>query len=682
MRGHRRERRRRADDQVRRPRERRSRRRGHRAEHGVARRARPVAARDSTIRCCSRPASCSTSTSRRSTTRAFGARSRCRSIASASCSAALAGFANAGGRSGAAGEPARARRQRRCATRRSPTRCSTPPDGRARPDGARARDGKPFAFDLLTVGSGDNALEQLVQADLGARGVQRQHPAGGARDVPHRRRARRTKKFDVLVAGIPGDVALAFLGVDVRVAAGRAARSTTPAFTRRRSTPHSRAARAARTDAERVAAWRRVQRSSPTQCRSRGSITRAACRASPRDLRNVVMDLRGELPTIARWETRRRDEPPALRRGARRAARRRRAGPLAPLARSLAGDLEPLLARELYFPASKALLSREGGRCPRDGALLEFDPFSPHEHRCPACGEVYRGELHDRFWIYWYQLWLAERAVHAAALFRARRATRDSATSRARFSTATPSATRRIRTSTTCSGRRACSSARTSSRSGCCRSASRPICSTTTTPALADRVRDRIIEPSRAIIAEYDEGGSNRQVWNDAALLAAARLLGDDARGRAGGARPVGRRVRNSQSGLLADGTWYEGENYHLFAHRGLWYGVTMAEQAGIELPRAARRAFRARVLDAVSSPRFPISRCRRAATRSTRSRCVSGASRSTASSDSRAAPIRRSSARSAACTTTTFRAATPAGAPRRPTSSATRRRRRSRAPT
>jgi len=51
--------------------------------------------------------------------------------------------------------------------------------------------------------------------------------------------------------------------------------------------------------------------------------------------------------------------------------------------------------------------------------------------------------------------------------------------------------------------------------------------------ALADRVRDRIIEPSRAIIAEYDEGASNRQVWNDVALLAAARLVG----------LPVGRRV-------------------------------------------------------------------------------------------------------------------------------------------
>ena len=98
------------------------------------------------------------------------------------------------------------------------------------------------------------------------------------------------------------------------------------------------------------------------------------------------------------------------------ARRRVAAGALAPLAHSLAAICEPLLSRDLYFPTEKALLSREGGRCARDGTLLDFDPFQPHEHRCPRCGEVYRGELHDRFWIYWYQLWLAERAVHAALL--------------------------------------------------------------------------------------------------------------------------------------------------------------------------------------------------------------------------------------------------------------------------
>src|SRR3954471_11624276 len=86
-------------------------------------------------------------------------------------------------------------------------------------------------------------------------------------------------------------------------------------------------------------------------------------------------------------------------------------GALSPLAASLTKDLEPLLRREIFFPRHSALLSRAGGRCERHGVYLAFDPFKPYEHRCPTCGEVYTGALHHRFWIYWYQLWLAERAV-------------------------------------------------------------------------------------------------------------------------------------------------------------------------------------------------------------------------------------------------------------------------------
>src|SRR5207248_2616246 len=87
-------------------------------------------------------------------------------------------------------------------------------------------------------------------------------------------------------------------------------------------------------------------------------------------------------------------------------------------------------------------------------------------------------------------------------------------------------------------------------------------------PGIADRVRDRIIEPSRAIIAEYDEGGSNRQVWNDAALFAAARSLDDPTSAERAIYGPSGIAAHLAGS-LLSDGTWYEGENYHLFAHRG-----------------------------------------------------------------------------------------------------------------
>ena len=108
--------------------------------------------------------------------------------------------------------------------------------------------------------------------------------------------------------------------------------------------------------------------------------------------------------------------------------------------------------------------------------------------------------------------------------------------------------------------------------------------------ALGARVRERIVEPSAALIASYDEGMSNRQVWNNAALLAASRLLRGDL------AEPalLGRSglVSHLTTGLLGDGTWYEGENYHLFAHRGLWYGVTIASAAGAALDPALLARF------------------------------------------------------------------------------------------
>ncbi|HEV8216599.1 MAG TPA: hypothetical protein VGP95_12210, partial [Gemmatimonadaceae bacterium] len=258
---------------------------------------------------------------------------------------------------------------------------------------------------------------------------------------------------------------------------------------------------------------------------------------------------------------------------------------LRPLADSLAAELEPLSRREIYFPREKALLSRTGGRCPDDGELLVFDPYSPHEHRCLRCGRTERGELHDCFWVYWSQLWLAERAVHAALLSSTREDPRWADLARAILSgyaeryLTYPNVDNvlgptRLFFSTYLESiwlLQICIAADIMSERD---------------PRLLDTVRDRIVEPSRALIAEYDEGASNRQVWNDAALLAAARLLDDEpaAERAVHGGSGLTYHLRN---GLLADGSWYEGENYHLFAHRGLWYGVAMAERAGIPLAAA-----------------------------------------------------------------------------------------------
>jgi Heparinase II/III-like protein len=268
--------------------------------------------------------------------------------------------------------------------------------------------------------------------------------------------------------------------------------------------------------------------------------------------------------------------------GARRADTARDA-PLAPLAESIAADLDLVVSRELYIPRDKALLSRAGGRCEADGTQLEFDPYSPDEHRCPVCGRVYRGAFHHRWWIYWYQLWLAERGVHAALLHLLRGDVRHAAFAREiaiRYSAMYGEYPNR---DNVLGPTRLFFSTYLESiwLLQLCVMADLLECAGDS--ATADMVRERIVGPSAMLIAQYDEGMSNRQVWNNAALMAAALLLGDRRRAERIVRAASGLEAHLSE-GMLEDGTWYEGENYHLFAHRGLWYGVTLAETAGIEI--------------------------------------------------------------------------------------------------
>jgi hypothetical protein len=283
---------------------------------------------------------------------------------------------------------------------------------------------------------------------------------------------------------------------------------------------------------------------------------------------------------------------------ARRGAAR---GPLGALASSLRAELEPVVEGRWSVPTEKALLSRTGGRCPGDGALLTFDPFDAR-HRCPRCGDEVVGELHDRFRPYWYHLWLAERSVHAALLG----VLLDDA--------------RCIATATAIIDAYAARYLDYPNRDNVL-GPSRPFFSTYLEAiwllqlvvaldllegadrgagigALGARVRDTLVAPSAALIASYDEGTSNRQVWNDAAMIAAGTLLGERAMvdraidGRSGLAALL-------EHALLPDGSWYEGENYHLFAHRGLWYALTMTERLG----RSLRRDLVARFDDGFAAP-------------------------------------------------------------------------------
>ena len=263
------------------------------------------------------------------------------------------------------------------------------------------------------------------------------------------------------------------------------------------------------------------------------------------------------------------------------------AAELAPLARGLRWELAAFVDTPPEVPREKALLSRPGGRCAVDGTYLRFDPYDPR-HVCPQCHREFAGGLHDRFRLYWYQLWMAERVLHAALLgvvmddascreaaavmldrysdqyLRYPNADNVLGPSRPFFSTYLESIWL-LQLSI------ALNLLETGNPTG-------------ETLSLGARVRDHLISPSLALIASYDEGMSNRQVWNNAAIMAASRLLDDRVRFDRAVNGPSGL-LAHLQNALLSDGSWYEGENYHLFAHRGLWYGARLANIAGQPLP-------------------------------------------------------------------------------------------------
>jgi len=166
-------------------------------------------------------------------------------------------------------------------------------------DGRRLRDGAPLRVELLTVGSGDNAAEQLIQADLATRGIAveiRQLEMGAFLT-----RARsRPKAFDLLVTGIPGDLSLSFLGAmyDTRQRGG--ALDYGDYHTSELDSLFARARRAG--DDELPAAWRAVQEVLVRDLPAAWVYHSRGLQGVSRRIGNVTMDLRGELASLARWQ--------------------------------------------------------------------------------------------------------------------------------------------------------------------------------------------------------------------------------------------------------------------------------------------------------------------------------------------------------------------------------------------
>lgn len=273
--------------------------------------------------------------------------------------------------------------------------------------------------------------------------------------------------------------------------------------------------------------------------------------------------------------------------------RRRITGPggaLAPLHASLRAELQEVIHRGFTLPPHKARLATGAMFCPVDGGRLVFDPFSRAAHRCPACRRIHTGELHDNFWATFYQLWLAERAVHASVFATLRG---DAECRRLAIAILDAYADHylsypnidnvlgptRLFFSTYLESiwlLQVCIATDLLEHLGERR--------------LADRVRDRVISPSARLIQSLHEEKSNRQVWNNAALIAAAVVCD---RPRVFEQRITGEWgiVQHMNEVLLDDGLWREGENYHQFAIRGLWYGVAIAEAQGFAFdPKALRR--------------------------------------------------------------------------------------------
>ncbi len=244
----------------------------------------------------------------------------------------------------------------------------------------------------------------------------------------------------------------------------------------------------------------------------------------------------------------------------------------------------PLLERRIIVPPIKAQLSAKGGICPSCGAPLLFDPWSADRHRCSRCEMVAAGDAHDAHWARAQHLWVAERIAHLAAVgvF----AEHEQAIGKAKellaaYETLYPSLPNRDNVL----------------------GPSHLFFSTYLESiwvlnylAGATLLRERgwlaereaeivngIADEAAAIIGEFNEGMSNRQTWNSAALTAIGVWFGDDELIRSSVEERTGL-VGHLTDGFGSDGMWFEGENYHLFALRGLLTGLQWARVGGADL--------------------------------------------------------------------------------------------------
>ncbi|AHG91174.1 ABC-type transporter, periplasmic subunit [Gemmatirosa kalamazoonensis] len=171
-------------------------------------------------------------------------------------------------------------------------------------DGIRARGGRPLDVTLYTVATGDNPVEQLVQADLGARGIRvaiRQMELGAFLSAARARQ----RAFDMLLSGIPGDLSLAHLAGMFASSQAGGALDYGGYHSARLDAGFARAA-SATSDSARRDAWGEVQRALADEVPVAWLYHARGVQGLSARLHGVTMDLRGELVTLARWTVRSR----------------------------------------------------------------------------------------------------------------------------------------------------------------------------------------------------------------------------------------------------------------------------------------------------------------------------------------------------------------------------------------
>lgn len=165
--------------------------------------------------------------------------------------------------------------------------------------GIREKAGMPFAIELLTVGSGDNVAEQLVQSDLAARGVKvsvRQTEMGAFLTAARAR----TKSFAVLMGGIPGDLSLSYVS-SMFESSQRGGTLDYTGFHSPALDDLLRRAAGAPDGPVRVIAWGEVQALLDSLAPATWLYHSRGVQGLSRRVLGVHMDLRGELATLHDW---------------------------------------------------------------------------------------------------------------------------------------------------------------------------------------------------------------------------------------------------------------------------------------------------------------------------------------------------------------------------------------------